>query len=289
MKVLRPHSLDEALELRARWPLARPIAGGTDVMVELNATPERPDALLDLSRVAQLAEISRDEQWLTVGAGVTYTRMLDELSDCVALAQAARTVGSVQIRNRGTLGGNLATASPAGDTLPVLAAYDAEVLLSSATAHRSVPVLQFLLGPKRTALAADELIVAARWPVARRSESFAKVGPRAAMVIAVASLAVVLDHDHRRVRVALGSVGPTVLRAEAAERFAGDALAAAGAWDDVHAPLAAGTAEEFGALVAAAARPIDDVRGSAAYRTHACRVLAARTLGWLHPQSGAVA
>ncbi|MDR7533114.1 MAG: FAD binding domain-containing protein, partial [Armatimonadota bacterium] len=214
--------------------------------------------------------------------GVTYSQMLRELTTIRPLVQAARTVGSPQIRNRGTIGGNLGTASPAGDTLPVLAACDAEVVLVRAGGQRrTVPWHDFLVGPKRTTLAPDELILGARWRPVRGPGSFAKVGPRNAMVIAVASLCLVADVDRRRIRVALGSVGPTILRARDAEGYAEQALAAAGWWDDPAAAVAPLAAEEFGERVAAAARPIDDVRGTAAYRRWACAVLARRAWQWM--------
>ena len=209
-----------------------------------------------------------------------------ELAEFVPLVQASRTVGSPPIRNRGTVGGNLGTASPAGDALPVLAVYDAEILLGSSSGTRALPWHEFLLGPKRTALRDDELIVGARWPLRRHVGSFSKVGTRNAMVIAVASLALVADHDQRQVRVALGSVGPTVLRAPEAEAFAAATLADAGTWDDPAAPLRPEAAAEFGVLVAAAAHPIDDLRGTAAYRREACRVLGERALLWLTAQPG---
>jgi CO/xanthine dehydrogenase FAD-binding subunit len=282
MDVHLPRTLEEALELKARYPEAVPIAGGTDLMVELNFDRRRPPALLDVSRLEELRVWRRADGMLFVGAGVTYSRMLRELAAVRPLAQAARTVGSPQIRNRGTLGGNLGTASPAGDTLPVLAACDAEVVLVRAGGQRRVvPWHAFMVGPKRTTLAPDELILGAQWRPGRGPGSFAKVGPRNAMVIAVASLCLVADVDRRRIRVALGSVGPTVLRAPDAEAYAEQALAAAGWWDDPAVPLAPRVADEFGERVAAAARPIDDVRGTAAYRRHACAVLGRRAFCWM--------
>ena len=145
---------------------------------------------------------------------------------------------------------------------------------------RRIPIRQFYTGVKRSALEPDELIVGAEWPVVRGPGTFSKIGTRNAMVIAVAGLAVVLDEDRREVRVALGSLGPAILRAPEAEAHAAGALADAGAWDDPAAPVGDGVAEEFGRLVAEAARPIDDVRGSAAYRRHAAGVLGARSLAW---------
>ncbi len=281
MEALLPRTLDEALELKAAHPDAVPIAGGTDLMVELNFDDARPEIVIDVSRLPELREWRREDGHLFVGAGLTYTRCLRELPEMRALAQASRSVGSPQIRNRGTIGGNLGTASPAGDALPVIAAHEGEVVVAAAGGRtRSIPWDGFLVGPKRNALAPGELILGARWPVSAGPQSFSKVGTRNAMVIAVASLCLVMDQDAREVRVALGSVGPTVLRAREAEAFARDAFSRGGAWDDPAAPLPREDVEGFAERVAAAASPIDDVRGTAVYRRHACRVLAVRALGW---------
>jgi CO/xanthine dehydrogenase FAD-binding subunit len=281
MNVLSPRSLDEALAAKADHPEAVPIAGGTDLMVDLNFDRRRPEWLMDLTRVSELREWRKENGTIFLGAGVTYSRIIRELPQCRPLVEASRAVGSPQIRNRGTVGGNLGTASPAGDALPVLAAYDAEVVLvRTGRQTRVVSWEQFMTGPKKTSIAPDELILGVRWTVTRGLGTFSKVGVRNAMVIAIASLCVVFDEDRRRVRVALGSVGPTILRAPDAEGFAAAALTAAGTWDDPAAPLPAAAAEEFGERVAAAARPIDDVRGTAAYRRHACAVLARRAVRW---------
>lgn len=260
--------------MKAARPEARPIAGGTDVMVEMNFGHLRPPAIIDVSRLPELHELRRQDRDVYVGAGVTYSRLIHELDDPGPMKQAARTVGSPQIRNRGTLGGNLGTASPAGDGLPVLAAYDAEVeVASAARGSRRMPWNQFLTGPKRTALMQDELIIGASWTVPRGTGSFSKVGTRNAMVIAVVGLCLVLDEQRQQVRVALGSVGPTIIRATEAEQFANEMLQRG-------ASFSAGDFEAFGTKVAAAARPIDDVRGTAAYRKHACTVLGSRALRW---------
>jgi CO/xanthine dehydrogenase FAD-binding subunit len=277
---LQPKSLREALEVKAERPEALPIAGGTDVMVELNFDRGRPAAILDLTRAAELAAWDRDGGGLRVGAGVTYTRAIDELAAALpGLALAARTVGSPQIRNRGTIGGNLGSASPAGDCHPPLLAAGAEVELVSLAGTRRVPVQEFFTGPKQSALRADELIAAVHLPAATGPQQFAKIGTRNAMVIAVCSFALALDPERRSVGSGIGSAGPTPLRAEAAERFLGDVLAEEGLWES-RAPLGEAAAARFGELVAGAARPIDDVRGSAAYRVHALGVLARRTLAW---------
>ncbi len=265
--VLVPRSLEEALALRAEHPEALPVAGGTDLMVEVNARRIRPRALLDLSRVDELKTWGTVGGVVRVGAGVTFARIASELTDFRPLVQAARSVASVQIRNRATLGGNLATASPAGDSIPVLAAYDASVVTASARGGtRRLTLDKFLLGPKHTALAPNELIVGVEWTPVAGFGSFAKVGRRNAMVIAVASVCLQLDDEAHGVRLALGSVAPTVLRARLAEEFA-EML-------DWSAPD--GSAAWFGHLAAADTHPIDDGRGSAAYRRHAVEVLAQR-------------
>jgi len=273
--------LDEALELKAAHPEALAIAGGTDVMVELNFDRHRPDAIMDISRLPELQEWRRENGTVFLGAGVTYTRIMHELQEFVPLVQASRTVGSAQIRNRGTVGGNLGTASPAGDALPVLAAYDAEIVLAKAGGEqRSLPWHEFHVGVKKSRLALDELILGATWKVARGPGSFSKIGTRNAMVISMAGLCLVMDEDGRSVRVALGSVAPTIVRAPEAESFVSRTLADTGVWDDPAAPLPEEVLDEFGELVAGATTPIDDVRGTAAYRRHACRVLARRALSW---------
>ncbi len=281
MEVLLPRTFDEALAMKADHPEAVPIAGGTDLMVELNFDRRRPAVILDVSRLPELRRCRREDGASLLGAGMTYSQIMRDLPEFVALVQASRTVGSPQIRNRGTVGGNLGTASPAGDALPVLAAYDAEVVLARAGGQtRALLWNRFMIGPKKTAIDPTELILGARWRTVRGPGSFSKIGPRNAMVIAVASLCLQIDEDGRAIRVALGSVGPTILRAPEAEAFAARALDEAGAWDDPPAVVPPGAFEGFAERVASAARPIDDVRGTAAYRRHACGVLARRALAW---------
>ncbi|HEV8670084.1 MAG TPA: FAD binding domain-containing protein [Candidatus Limnocylindria bacterium] len=251
------------------------LAGGTDLLVDINFGRKRPERVVAIDRVAELDHLERNGR-VRMGAGVTYTRMLRDDPGSPALAQAARTVGSPQIRNAGTLGGNIATSSPAGDTLPVLAALDAVVVLRSKRDERRVPFTEFMTGPKKNVRRADEVVVGAEWEDAGPAQTFMKVGTRNAMVIAVAGLALVLDRARHRVGVGLGSCGPTILRATAAERFAMGLLEAHG-WDRRLEPSDAELGE-FGRLVAAAARPIDDVRGTAAYRRHVLSVMGARAL-----------
>lgn len=275
--VLAPRTLEEALQMKRDRPEAVVIAGGTDVMVAVNFDRLRPPAFMDVSRLRELQQWRETDGTLHLGSGLTYTRIIRELPGFLPLAQASRTVGSPQIRNRATVGGNLGTASPAGDALPVLAAYDAEVVVASADrGQRPLPWDRFLTGPKKTALLPDELIVGTRWRTTRGPGSFSKIGTRNAMVIAVAGLCLVMDEESRGVRVALGSVGPTIIRARDAERFASEHVP----WDEPGNELRSETMDRWAELVAGAGSPIDDVRGSAAYRRHACRILATRALSW---------
>ena len=258
MEVLTPRSLDEALRLKAEHPDAVPIQGGTDVMVELNFDRGRPSALLNLNEVPELRGWSRENGRLRLASGLTYTEAMEvPLAEAApALAEASRTVGGPQIRNRGTIGGNLGTASPAGDALPPLLVAEAELVLQSTRGERTLPLSDFLLGPKRNALEPDELITAVHMRPTGPRQTFMKVGPRNAMVISVCSLALELDRERGELRAAFGSAAPTVRL--------------------VTAPL--DEADGFPELVASSASPIDDVRGTAAYRRHALEVLTRRAI-----------
>jgi CO/xanthine dehydrogenase FAD-binding subunit len=253
--VLTPRNLEEALRLKAERPEAVPIQGGTDVMVDLNFDRARPAVLLNLNELPELRGWSRQNGRIWLGSGLTYAEAMERpLAETLpALAEAARTVGGPQIRNRGTIGGNLGTASPAGDALPPLLVCSAEVKMASVRGERTVPLREFLVGPKQNALGEDELILGVSVDASESRQTFMKVGPRNAMVIAVVSLALRVDGD---LRAAFGSAGPvtTLVRAEI------------------------GDAESFPQRVAEAARPIDDVRGSATYRQHALRILTRRAL-----------
>ncbi len=258
MEVVSPRSLEEALHVKADHPDAVAIQGGTDVMVELNFDRRRPEVLLNLNEVAELRGWSRENGSLRLGAGLTYEQaMQPPLAELLpALAQASRTVGSPQIRNRGTIGGNLGTASPAGDALPPLLVENALVELASSRGVRTLPLRAFLVGPKRNAAEPDELITAVRVDPSGAAQTFMKVGPRNAMVIAVCSLALAVDRERGELRASFGSAGPV-------------------------AGFVSCQLEDAGSLperVIAAASPIDDVRGTAAYRSHALGVLARRAL-----------
>jgi CO/xanthine dehydrogenase FAD-binding subunit len=287
MSVLNPTHLADALDALAAQPTALVLAGGTDAMVEINMGHRRPNAVVSVGRIPELRswsyEVSSDgtsPARLRIGAGVTYAEIETEpLCTWVpALGQAARTVGSPQIRHAATLGGNVATCSPAGDGLPVLAALDAEVHLVSATGSRAMPFEQFMTGPKRNALLPGELIEAVSVPVFRGFQGYAKVGVRNAMVISNAGACLVVD-DNGRVRIALGSVGPTILRCPDAETFAAAVV------DHQTRSVAESDVAEFGRLAADATRPIDDHRSTAAYRRHAIAVLAQRLLRRAFPNA----
>jgi CO/xanthine dehydrogenase FAD-binding subunit len=278
---LQPTSWQEALDLRAERPDAVPIAGGTDVMVDINFDRRRPGALLDLGRVGELREWSTDERSVRLGAGVPYARIVDDLgAQLPGLAMASRTVGSPQIRVRGTVGGNLGSASPAGDAHPPLLAAGAVVeVASAARGSRQIPAAEFYTGVKRNALEPDELIAAVLIPSAAGPQQFCKIGTRNAMVIAVSAFACALHPDRRAVGTGIGSAAPTPRRAPDAEDFLAGELEGAGLWES-RGELPESLARAFGERVAAAASPIDDVRGSAAYRLHSLSVMARRAVTW---------
>lgn len=277
MTVHTPRSLDDALALVRDLPDAHVLAGGTDMMVEINFNKVRPQHVVALRHVKELGAWSIDSasRTITIGAGVPYSRMeTGEIARLVpALAEAARTVGSPQIRAAGTLGGNLGTCSPAGDGLPVLAALDARIHVRSSNAERTLPFDEFMVGPKRNSLRPDEIVVAVTVPIVEGWQGYAKVGTRNAMVISVASACLVVDRARANVAMALGSVGPTIIRCTVAEQF----LASTGLISD-GGRMPDDIVHQFAELVRDSARPIDDHRSTARYRRHAVGVLATRLI-----------
>jgi CO/xanthine dehydrogenase FAD-binding subunit len=271
MPVHIPHSIAEATALLADHPDATILNGGTDLMVEINFNHRRPESVLLLRNVPQLSQwsIDSDTNTITIGAGVPYSVMeKGAIATAVpALAQAARTVGSPQIRAAGTMGGNLGTCSPAGDTLPVLSALEATIHLSSTDGDRTVAFNDFMVGPKRNSRQVNEIITAISMPITSGRQGYSKVGVRNAMVISVASACFAIVDDSPR--LAMGSVGPTILRATEAEKFLKDTS------PDLN-NIADDVAREFGRIASREARPIDDHRSTAAYRSHAIGILAAR-------------
>jgi CO/xanthine dehydrogenase FAD-binding subunit len=280
MDFIQPTSWADALAIKASLPSAVPVCGGTDLMVELNFDARRPEALLDLTGLAELTGWERSGDRIRLGAGVTYARIITELGGLLpGLAMASRTVGSPQIRNRGTVGGNLGTASPAGDSHPPLLAGDAVIEAASVRGIRMIGATDFYTGVKSNALAPDELIAAIHLPLPSGPEQFSKIGTRNAMVIAVAAFSVALHPDRKEVTTGIGSAAPTPRRAVPAETFLTAALDEGGLWGS-REELPGQMCAEFARLVSAAAAPIDDVRGTAAYRLHSLSVLAKRTLTW---------
>lgn len=284
MDFLRPAAWEDALAAKAEHPAAVPLAGGTDVMVEINFDHRRPDHLLDLSRIGELSDWEVGERTVRLGASVPYSAIMEHLrAELPGLALAAHTVASPQIRNRGGVGGNLGTASPAGDAHPALLAAGAEVEAVSVRGTRMIPIDAFYTGVKRNALAPDELIRAVHIARADGPQQFSKVGTRNAMVIAVCAFSLALHPATRTVRTGIGSAAPTPVRATAAEEFLNAALDEGGFWENGDT-LTPSLAREFATLAAGSCNPIDDVRGTARYRRHAVGVLARRTLGWTWEQ-----
>jgi CO/xanthine dehydrogenase FAD-binding subunit len=267
--------VDDVLETLSSREDATILAGGTDLLVEINFGRIRPAHVVAIDRVDELKDHSRNGH-VRMGALVTYTRMLETDVGSTALQEAARTIGSPQIRNAATIGGNLGTCSPAGDALPVLAALEATIVLRSKKGERRVAFADFMTGPKKSVRRPDELIVAAEWEHAGAAQTYMFAATRNAMAISIAGLALVVDRARRRVGVGLGSCGPTIIRPTEAERFAAGLFEEAG-WDRPARPSDAAITE-FGRLAAAAAKPIDDVRGTAAYRRHVLAVMGARAL-----------
>jgi CO/xanthine dehydrogenase FAD-binding subunit len=276
MAVIVAKELNTALAALREHRDARLIQGGTDLMVEINFNHVKPTTMISLRDVASLRTIRRDQPGtLSIGSGVPYSVIEGEpvLTDIPALAQAARTVGSPQIRAAGSLGGNLGTCSPAGDTLPVMFALDAMIHLNTLDSTRVVSIHDFMTGVKRSVRQHDEIITSIDFPIINGWQGYSKVGVRNAMVISVASACLVADHENANVRLALGSVGPTIIRCREAE-----------AWLKSSQDLSAGksisleVANEFGRRAAGESSPIDDHRSTAQYRLHAISVLASRLL-----------
>lgn len=291
MPVLIPDSLDAAVDDFARHPHALALAGGTDLMVEVNERHRRlrdaDQVIVALNRVPELRAYSIETadvsaaRFVTLGAGVRWSQIeRDPLASAVpALAQAARTVGSPQIRAAGTIGGNLGTSSPAGDGLPVLAATEAVIRIRSSEEVREVPFAEFMVGVKRNCLVPGELIEAVTVPVVEGFQGYSKIGVRNAMVIASASACLVVDEPTRSVRIALGSVAPTIVRATDAERLVNESAD----WDAK--TLDAATAAQAGQLAADASSPITDHRSTADYRRHAVATMTTRLLRRAFPVS----
>jgi CO/xanthine dehydrogenase FAD-binding subunit len=276
MSVSVPTSLNDALVALRQTPNARLLQGGTDTMVEINFNHFKPEHIVALRKVEELRRYSlgADSKSVHIGSGVPYKVLEAEpfLSIVPALAQASRTVGSPQIRAAGSLGGNLGTCSPAGDGLPVLSALDAVIHLRSIDEQRDILIHDFMVGVKRNARKDDEIITGVTMPILRGFQGYSKVGVRNAMVISVASACLAVDEVGSTVRIALGAVGPTIIRCRETEQWLSTEV------DIASSKFSNSIAVEFGRRAALEARPIDDHRSTAEYRRHAISVLAQRLL-----------
>ena len=276
MTVIVATNLADALAALRATPEARLLQGGTDTMVEINFNHYKPEHIVALRKVQELRSYSvqDDKGVIFIGSGVPYQTLENDpfLKLLPALAQASRTVGSPQIRAAGSLGGNLGTCSPAGDGLPVLSALDATVHLQSVDSSREVLIHDFMVGVKKNARMPDEIITGVTVPILRGFQGYSKVGVRNAMVISVASACLAIDASQSQVRLALGAVGPTIIRCRESERWLSDQV------DIAAANFSGDVAKEFGRRAALEARPIDDHRSTAEYRRHAISVLAERLL-----------
>ena len=268
MPVFIPTSLTEATLLLSKHPDAHLLTGGTDMMVEVNFNHRHPETVISLRKIPEFQQWKVDHTagLVHIGSSVPYATMEhgDLAQALPALAEAARTVGSPQIRAAGSLGGNLGTCSPAGDSLPVLSALEAIVHLQSDTSSRSIPFAEFMVGPKRNSRLANEIIVSVSIPISNGWQGYAKVGVRNAMVISVASACVVFHDDE--LRIALGSVGPTIIRCTDTENW----------YQSLASKKSTGVSLEIGSRASQESRPIDDHRSTADYRRHAIKVLAQR-------------
>ena len=286
--LLMPQTMSEAITMLAeRSPDARPLAGGTNLIVDMRDGRRRPDVLVNIAGLEELKAIGSEDGHVVVGGGVTIAELLHDPVIALhgsVLAEAAAVFAGPLVRNRATVGGNLVDASPAADTAPPLLVLDAEVELASKEGSRRLPLDQFITGVRETARRPDELLAAVRWPVPQwpSAGAFYKLGLRKAHAISVLSVAVMVEGDGngvcRRARIALGAVAPRPIRVYAAEDMLGGRA--------LEPDVIAGAAR----LCAEATRPIDDIRGSAAYRRRVVEAIARRLLaeiaGDLRGQAG---
>ncbi len=270
-ELFRPATLDDALQILAETPGAAPLGGGTCLLVDLRLRKRSADTLVDLSRIEALRGIRMEGDMLVLGATATIADLLDSpqvMEGAPILHAACKTFAAPLVRNRATLGGNIAHASPAADAAPPLLALDAAIELQSPAGTRHLPLSDFFLAPCQTARADGELVTAIRIPMGSQVPSwgYEKIGLRKADAISVVSAAAVRRQEDGRVRIALGAVAPVPIRARAAEeRLKGVAWSTA----DI---------AEAARLAGKEARPIDDVRGTAAYRKRQAEILVRRCL-----------
>ena len=270
-----PRSISDAVQVLQVDPDAQILSGGTDFMVEVNFGHRAPKSILSLRAIKELRTWTQQDGMIRIGSALPYAQMeTGPLAKLLpGLAQAARTVGSPQIRAAGTLGGNLGTSSPAGDSLPVLYALDATIIIATSTGERRVAVKDFMVGPKRNSLAKGEIITAVEFPAITGYQGYSKVGVRNAMVISIASACLVHDPLERSVRVAMGTVGPTIIRASEPEQWLAAECDLSSASN-----ITPAICTEFGRRCGEESRPITDHRSTAEYRRHAVSVITSRLL-----------
>lgn len=281
-----PDTVESAVALLAADPSARPLGGGTDLIVQMRSGRVAPSAVIDLKRIAGLSGVRREGEWFAIGAATPCTSLKNDAALCAAwpgVVEAANLIGSVQVRNRATMAGNLCNASPAADSVPALVAAGATCLIAGPSGMRQVPVEAIPVSPGRTSLAPGEFVVEIRLPARtqRGADAYLRSTPRTEMDIAVVGAAANLAFDGdgtcTSARVALGAVAPTVVAVEAA----GAALAGT--------RLDNAALDAMAEAVRAACNPIDDKRGTISYRKAMAGVLARRAVLIAATRAGAKA
>ncbi|PIS30729.1 MAG: hypothetical protein COT43_01225 [Candidatus Marinimicrobia bacterium CG08_land_8_20_14_0_20_45_22] len=257
LKYYRPSKKSEVLDLMSQT-VAQPIAGGTDLLVQARTNVKRVQVFIQINHLSELSQINFSEGKLTIGAGLTYAAYLEQAKSIFPpLTDAVTQIASPSIRNMATFGGNIVNASPAGDTLPIFYALDAELTLESAQGIRKIPVRDFITGPKKTILRSDELLTEIRLNIPWNYKySYRKIGPRKALSLSkVAFLGLYLP-DNNEIRLTYASVGPTIIRAYEAEQLYRE-----------------GKSAEILDCIERRVRPITDQRSTAEYRRYLCRAL----------------
>jgi len=257
LKFLSPSTKAEALDLLSQT-IAQPIAGGTDLLVQARTNCNRVQVFVRIDHLAELKSLEFSNGILTIGAGVTYTEYLEKASELLPpLTEAVALIASPSIRNTATFGGNIVNASPAGDTLPIFYALDAVLTLESVTGIRQIPVNEFITGPKKTNIRTDELLTAIHLNIPQNYKySYRKIGPRKALSLSKVSFVGFYLPDASEIRLAYGSVGPTVIRAYAAEQL-----------------FREGKIVAIPDCIERTVKPITDQRSTADYRRYLCRAL----------------
>ncbi len=267
-------SINEALDTKQKRPSSRFISGGTEVIADQNLGLLEPEGYISLRRIKELHTIEPKSDGLYIGAGVVVAQLLDDkaMAQVILLKKAARAFGTRQVRNRATVGGNIASGLPDRTLLPCLLALEATVHLQSAKGKRSLPIKDFLIEPGKTAISKDEILTGTTVPYVKGFQEYYMVGPRNAQFFVTACLALVVDEANKNVRLGLGNAGPTAMRAKEAEEYANNAI------DWKKQTVDETIAIKFGEIAAENCSPVSDAAASAAYRRHAIKVMSKRIL-----------